>query len=104
MSAALRRRLSALRRSPRLPRFALILWIAWALIVWNVVFDRVLVTAGRWYLEAAYRAAELGGPYVRIDDWMQPAVTRALAIASAAGGAILLIGLIGVRAGSPRRS
>jgi hypothetical protein len=32
---------------------ALALWIVLALVVWNVVFDRVLVVAGRQYVHAA---------------------------------------------------
>jgi hypothetical protein len=35
-----------------------------------------------------------------MDDWMRPAVTRGLWIATAAGGAILLTGLASVRAAS----
>jgi hypothetical protein len=104
VTAAIRRRLTAVRRSPRMPRVALVLWIAWAVIVWNVVFDHVLVNAGRWYLQAAYRAAELGGPYVHIEDWMRPAVARGLALATGAGGAILVVGLIAIRFGSSRSS
>ena len=37
-------------------RLALVLWIAWAVIVWNVVFDHVIVVAGRDYIAAALAA------------------------------------------------
>ena len=73
------------------------MWIAWAIIVWNVVFDHVIVVAGRQYLTAADIAAQSSGPYARIDDWMRPAATRALWTATAAGVAILVIGLVSVR-------
>ena len=33
------------------------LWIVWAIVVWNVVFDHVIVVAGREYLAAAIVAA-----------------------------------------------
>ena len=38
-------------------RIARALWIAWALVVWNVVFDRVIVVAGRAYILAAEAVA-----------------------------------------------
>ena len=78
--------------------------IAWAVIVWNVVFDREIVVAGRNYVAAAGRAAATpAGPFANMDDWMRPAVTRAFWIATAAGGLVVLTGLAAVnRAG--RRS
>jgi len=84
-------------------RFAGALWIAWAIVVWNVVFDHVIVVAGREYIHAASVAAQSGGPFARIDDWMRPATTRALWIASASAGAILLLGLGGIRAAARAR-
>ena len=89
-------RVAALRQPRPAARIALALWIAWAVIVWNVVFDRVIVVAGRSYIAAALAA---GAARANMDDFMRPAVTRGLWIASAAGGAVLLIGLAGVRAG-----
>ena len=74
------------------------LWIAWAVIVWNVVFDHVIVVAGRSYIAAARQAAAVPGrPFANMDDWMRPAVTRAFWIASAAGGAIVLAGMAAAR-------
>ena len=78
VTATARRYLAALRNPSRAARLADALWIAWAVIVWNVVFDHVIVVAGRRYLNAADIAAESAGPYARIDDWMRPAATRAL--------------------------
>jgi hypothetical protein len=72
-------------------RLALALWIAWAVIVWNVVFDQVIVLAGREYIMAALAAS--AGPFANMDDWMRPAVTRGAWLASAAAGAILLTGV-----------
>jgi len=82
---------SALRRRGRAARIAAGLWFAWAVIVWNVVFDHVIVVAGRRYIAAALRAAAGPGPYARMDDWMRPALTRAFWTASAAAGLILVI-------------
>ena len=92
-------------RQPRAAaRIARVFWIAWAVIVWNVVFDRVIVVAGRNYVAAAGRAAAGSAePFANMDDWMRPAVTRGFWIATAAGSVVLLAGLAAVnRAG--RRS
>jgi hypothetical protein len=78
-------------------RLAVALWIVWAVVVWNVVFDRVLVEAGREYVRTAMAAAAGHGPYARIDDAMRPAVPRAVALASAAAGVIVAVGLVAFR-------
>jgi hypothetical protein len=103
------RRLSALRQPERAARLARLLWIAWALIVWNVVFDHVIVSAGRQYIVAAERAVRETAPvphFEKMDDWMRPAVTRALWTATAAAVSILVIGLstIHVAARTPHTS
>jgi hypothetical protein len=49
--------LESLRQPVRAARMARWLWIAFAIVVWNVVFDRVLVLAGRQYVHAATVAA-----------------------------------------------
>ena len=72
------------------------LWIVWAILVWNVVFDHVIVVAGREYLAAAFVAAN-SGAYARMDDWMRPAITRALWIATGSSALILLVGLVAIR-------
>ena len=101
LTAAARRRLAALRQPGPAARLARVLWIAWAIVVWNLVFDRVIVVAGRRYVAAAARAAA-SDPSARplsMDDWMEPAVTRGLWMATAAGGAILVTGLAAVSLG-----
>jgi len=98
----LRQRWAALRQPARELRIATALWIAWAVIIWNVVFDHVIVLAGRRYVRAAVLAAQAGGPYARIDDWMRPAVTGGLWQASAVAGAVLATGLFAVRLASVR--
>ena len=83
-------------------RAAAWLWILWAFVVWNVVFDRVIVDAGRDYVDAAYAAAKTGGPYQQIDEAMRPARSRALVLATASAGVILVVGFLGLRrAGRP---
>jgi hypothetical protein len=92
LTATARRRVAALRQPAHAARIARALWIAWAVIVWNVVFDHVIVVAGRSYIVAAELAAA-SSTYVNMDDWMRPARVRALWVASAAAAAILLTGL-----------
>ena len=82
---------------PRSARIAAALWIAWAVVVWNVVFDQVIVVAGRRYIIAAIASADAMGPFVRMDDWMRPAVTRGLWLATLAAAVILAIGFITLR-------
>ena len=66
------------------------LWLAWAIIVWNVVFDHVIVVAGRDVLRAAGSAAATA---LNIDAFMRPAATQALWLASVSASVILLVGL-----------
>ena len=89
--------------SGRAVRFAVGLWIAWAVIVWNVVFDHVIVVAGRNYVAAAGRAARVAGPFARMDDWMRPAVTHGLLLASLSALALLAIGFSCIRAATRAR-
>jgi hypothetical protein len=72
------------------------LWIVLAFAVWNVVFDRVLVLAGRRYSFAAATAVRDGHDYVRIDDWMRPAIAHGVRVASLTALAIAVFGLIAV--------
>jgi len=95
--AAARRRVAAWREPRCAARIARVLWMAWAVIVWNVVFDHVIVVAGRDYIAAAGRAAAApAGPFANMDDWMRPAVTRGFWMATAAGTAVLVAGLAAV--------
>ena len=98
--AAARRRVAALRQPGPAARIARALWIAWAVIVWNVVFDHVIVVAGRSYIAAARRAAVTAGSFANMDDWMRPAAIRGFWIATAVAAFVLLTGLAAVaRAG-----
>jgi hypothetical protein len=104
------RRLAALRQPARAAGLARVLWIAWAVLVWNVVFDHVIVSAGRQYVGAAERAVagtDSAAPYFEnMDDWMRPVVSRALWTATASAAAILVVGLstIHVAARTPQTS
>jgi hypothetical protein len=84
-------------------RVALALWITWAVVVWNVVFDHTIELAGRAYLHAAALADQAGGPYARVDDWMRPAAARGLWAASVTAAGIIAVGLTGLWAARVRR-
>jgi hypothetical protein len=76
------------------------LWLVLAFVVWNVVFDRVLVLAGRRYAHAAAIAAREGHPYILIDDWMRPAIAHGVRLASVTALGIAVFGLVAVAAAS----
>jgi hypothetical protein len=68
-------------------------------IVWNVVFDHVIVVAGRSYIAAARQAVRTGS-FANMDDWMRPAAARGFWIATASATFILLTGFAAIaRAG-----
>ena len=79
------------------PRLAAWLWVVWAFVVWNLVFDRVIIEAGREYVRVAVAASEGGGPYAKIEDTMGPARSRALWLATASAGGILFVGFVALR-------
>jgi hypothetical protein len=70
------------------------LWIAFAVVVWNVIFDRVLVLAGRRYVLAAWVSSSESRGYVKADDWMRSATADGAQLATMVAGGVLLIGLI----------
>jgi len=83
-----------IRTTPLGPRLAVGLWIVFALLAWNVVFDRVLVLAGRRYVYEASLAARQD-TFLRIDDFMKPAISRGLWLATMTGSGIALVGVFG---------
>jgi hypothetical protein len=100
-TAAAWRRVAALRQPRTAARLARALWIIWAFLVWNVVFDHVIVVAGREYIGAANRAAaSTTAPhsYENMDAWMRPAVARGVWLATAGASVIAVSGLLLVRA------
>ena len=81
---------------PRPVRLAVVLWLLFAFAVWNVIFDRTLVLAGRRYVWAAAIAAQQGGPFLQIDDWMRPAVARGIRVATAVSGAVVVLSMAAI--------
>ena len=85
------------------PRLAAWLWVVWAFVVWNLVFDRVIIEAGRDYVRLASSTSQAGGSYARIEDTMRPARTRALWLASSSAAVILIVGFVAMRRASRSR-
>jgi hypothetical protein len=86
-------------------RAAVWLWIAFAFVVWNLVFDLVIIEAGRRYVAVARAAAAGSGPYAKIEDTMRPARSQALWLATASAGVILIAGFAAIiSTGHPRKT
>ena len=69
-------------------RAALLAWAVLLVVIWNVVFDRVVIQAGRDYLTQQALHQRGKGPAVTIPGVMRPGIARAFWLASlAAGGA-----------------
>lgn len=95
--------LTRFRRDPvRQARVAYVLWLLLAVVVWNVVFDRVLVLAGRRYSYAAMNAFIAGQPPVRILPWMAAAQASAVRLASLVAVPIAVVGVVAVALASRR--
>jgi hypothetical protein len=85
-------------------RLAVFLWLLFAFVVWNVVFDRILVIEGRKYVYAAAVAASKSSPYVLAFPWMRTAQSRALWTATAAAAGVLTIGFAGIAIAARRNA
>ena len=96
-------RVDGLMTPGRKGRLAAALWLILAFLVWNVVFDRTLVLAGRRYSYAAVVAMREQHAYLHIDDWMRPAIARGATMASFAAGAVAAIGLAAVAVATRRQ-
>ena len=77
-------------------RLGVFFWLLLAFVVWNVVFDRILVIEGREYVYAAAAVAVSDpAPYVLAGPWMRAAQSRARWTATAAAGGVLAVGVAG---------
>ena len=84
-------------------RAALLLWTAFAVMVWNIVFDAAVVQAGREYLTRQALHQQGRGPAVTIREVMHPEVARAAKVATLSGGAVAGGGLLAVWVAARRR-
>jgi len=88
------------------PRRAIVvavsLWLAFAFVVWNVIFDRLIVLAGRRYSYDATVLFHSTGKYLLIDTVMKPAVAHAARVASVVAAMIVAGSLLLIRAAALR--
>jgi hypothetical protein len=76
---------------------ATVLWLVLAFVVWNVIFDRILVLAGRRYSYEAAITYRTTGKYLLINDVMRPAIAHGVRVASVAAVGIAVAGLVLIR-------
>jgi len=81
---------------------ASVLWLVFAFVVWNVIFDRIIVLAGRRYAHDATVLYRTTGQYLLIDSVMRPAVAYGVKVASAVAGAIVVVALLLIRVAALR--
>lgn len=86
----------------RAVRLAVVLWLVFAAVVWNVIFDRMLVLAGRRYSYDATVVFRTTGRYLLIDDVMRPATARAASTASIAAIGIVVVSLVVIKLAASR--
>ena len=79
-----------------LRRAALLAGTACAVVVWNVVFDAIVIRSGREYLTLQALHQQGKGPAATIRGVMVPGVTRAARTATALGGAVGAAGILAV--------
>ena len=92
---------SARGNARRARRVAALLWLSFAFVVWNVVFDRQLfVDASRFATESVVRHQQ-GIPLRTIDGAYRPAVRVAALRATLCAGMVLAVGALGMWMASP---
>lgn len=85
-------------------RLAVVLWLVFGFVVWNATFDATVIQGGRSYLRAQTMHMQGQGPPAAMRDVMAAAVTRGVWLASAFGGGVMAVGLLGVWVASRRRA
>lgn len=82
----------------RLRHAALVLWLAFAFVTWNVAFDRAVADAATAFTREQVTRAQQGMAVAPIETAFRPQVRRAAAAASgwaalvlAAGGVLLAV-------------
>jgi hypothetical protein len=92
------------RPGTRARRAAVVAWAACAAVVWNVVFDAMVIRSGREYLTLQALHQQGRAPAVTIRDIMDPGVARAAKTATLSGGGVGAAGLIAVWLTARRRA
>ena len=82
-------------------RLAIVLWITFAFVTWNVVFDRGVADAAVEFSRDQIARHQQGAPVVSLDTAFRPRVRRAALIASAWSGLVLVLGGVAIRLSGP---
>jgi hypothetical protein len=80
-------------RVPQVPGL-LWLWIVFAFVVWNVVFDRRSYEASVNFTQQQIRTYQAGQPVTTIEAGFRPQLRKAALEASAWGGSVLAAGFV----------
>jgi len=83
-------------------KIALVLWIVFGVVVWNVIFDYHVQAAAQLYVSEATMAFRGQAPPVTMDGVMRPAIARGVRGASVWAGLIVVVGLAAVAYGARR--
>ena len=84
-------------------RAAVVLWLVFGFVMWNVVFDATVIQGGRDYLARQSLHNQGKGPGATIHGVMDEAAARGARRATAIGGAVCAAGLTLVWVASRRR-
>ncbi len=90
------------RPTPARRRLAAALWLVFALVAWNVLFDAAVKDGVSDYLNRQALHQQGRGPAVGIFDVMRPAVSRGALVASAWALPIAVVGVVGAYLGARR--
>jgi hypothetical protein len=86
-----------------LRRASLLAWAACAIVVWNVVFDAIVIQSGREYLTRQALHQQGRAPAVTIRAVMDAGVARAVRTATLSAGALGAAGILGTWLAAKRR-
>jgi hypothetical protein len=75
-------------------RVVLALWLAWAFVTWNVVFDRAVAVAGAEFTRDQIARHQQGEPVAFIEEAFTPRVRAAAVEASLYAAVILVAGAV----------
>jgi hypothetical protein len=78
-------------------RTVVLLWLVFAFVTWNVVFDREVAVAGLAFTRDQVVRYQQGQPVTSIDEGFSPHVRAAALRASGWAGAVLALGVAVMR-------
>jgi hypothetical protein len=79
---------------PRRRRAAILAWAALVVVLWNVVFDWIVIQSGRDYLTRQALHQQGRGPAVTIPGVMRPGIAEGFWLATLAAGSVAAIGVL----------